>query len=106
MIFFLIPVLSIGAIELRMRVKSAEAKNEKLEIFWLSNHEANFDRKKHIYYITRIDEEFNVYQVPFYIFNPAWLDNTYLEELKLQFNDANKVEIDYIKLLTYEVRVE
>jgi len=102
-----IPVESIGAIELRMRMKSSNPSRDNLEIFWLSSEDAKWDLKKHIYFPVKIDGEFHTYHIPFYLFNPDWLGGVYLEELRLQFDRDYKLknyntEIEYIKLLVYE----
>lgn len=101
-----IPVESIGAIELRMRMKSTNSSRDNLEILWLSSKDAKWDFKKHIYFPVKIDGEFHTYNIPFHLFNPDWLEEVYLEELMLQFDRDYKLknyntEIEYIKLLAY-----
>ena len=109
-----IPVVSIGAIELRMRVKSLRTPKTQLEITWLSNHDTKWKRwefKKHINFLIKIDGEFHTYKIPFYLFNPDWLGQVYLEGLRFEGDrslysaaagESYKLEIEYVKLLPYE----
>jgi len=96
-----IPIVTIGAIELKMRIKSKKSKRVRLEIFWLSNKDRKWDFRKHIYFPIQIDGESHIYHIPFYLFNPDWLDEVYLEELRFQPEEACDLEADYIRLLPF-----
>jgi protein O-mannosyl-transferase len=97
-----IPVVEIGAIELKMRIKYEKTIEDSAEIFWLSNRDKEWNAKKRIIFPVQVDGEFHIYHIPFRLFNPDWLGETYLDELKLQFNANYILELDSITLLPYE----